>query len=146
MTLKSISYNQFKEAVRISFSNDKDIKTFYDKNVFVNTVDDIVEDISKKVAEYANYNGNLFLKGVFDEERLIGYVVRFNNLLISFSISYEYRTKEKTREFFRLIKDDFNEVFFCYLWSINLRARRWLEKMGMETIFSDNNIIKLKCL
>jgi hypothetical protein len=144
MILKEITYNQLKEAIRVSFTSDNDIKSFYDSSVSINSVDDIVEDIYKKVLEYNNYDGKLIIKGAYEGEELIGYVVVFNNLLISFALAVEHR-KSKGTEFFELIKRELNSNFFCFLWSINVRATKFLEKHGMKTIFSDNKIIKLQC-
>jgi len=145
MILKEIKYNELKEAIRVSFASDNDIKKFYDSSVSINSLEDIVEDIYKKITEYNNYDGRLIIKGAYYGEELIGYVVVFNNLLISFAMAVEYR-KSKGTEFFELIKSDLNSNFFCFLWSINIRARKFLEKHGMKTIFSDNRIIKLQCL
>lgn len=145
MILKEITYNELKEAIRASFNNDRFIKEFYDSSVRIDSVDDIVEDIYKKILEYNGYEGRLIIKGAYDGEELIGYVVVFNNLLISFALAVEHR-KLKGTEFFELIKKELKSDFSCYLWSINLRARKWLEKHGMKTIFSDNKIIKLQCL
>jgi hypothetical protein len=144
MTLQNITYSQFREAIRASFSKDEDIKKFYDTNIVVNSVEDIVEDIYKKVFEYNNYDGKLIIKGAYDGEDLIGYVAVFNNLLISFALAVE-RRKSNGTEFFELIKKELNSNFFCFLWSINVRATKFLEKHGMKTIFSDNQIIKLQC-
>lgn len=142
MTLKPITYSQLKEAIRVSFENDKAIFEFYDRNVTVNSLEDIVNDIYHKIGDYGDI---IILKGVYMGEELIGYVAKTNNLLISFSIAIKYRSKENTCEFFDLIKEDFQNMFYCYLWSINLRAINWLKKMGMEIIFNNNNIIKLQC-
>lgn len=145
MILKEITYNQLRKAIRVSFTSDNDIKSFYDQSVSINSVDDIIEDIYKKILEYNNYDGKLIIKGAYEGEELIGYVVLFNNLLISFALAVEHR-KSKGTEFFELIKKELNSNFFCFLWSINVRARKFLEKHGMKTIFSDNKIIKLQCL
>jgi hypothetical protein len=145
MILKEITYHQLKEAIRVSFTSDNDIKSFYDSSVSINSVDDIVEDIYKKVLEYNNYDGKLIIKGAYDGEELIGYVVVFNNLLISFALAVEHR-KSNGAEFFELIKKELKSDFVCLLHSINVRARKWLEKNGMKTIFSDNKIVKLQCL
>lgn len=142
MTLKEIPYNQLKQAIRTSFLGDNKIFEMYDVNVTVENVDQIVEDIYQKICEYGN---EVVLRGVYHEDELIGYMVRMDNLLISFSIAFKFRTKENTNEFFKLIKEDFRSSFFCHLWSINKRAYSWLKRMGMETIFENNQIIKLQC-
>lgn len=142
MEFKEITYDQFKEAIKVSFIGDESIMSLYDENVKVNTVDDIVEDIYKKVSEYGS---DVVFKGAYENNELIGYAVTLRNLLISFSISSKFRTKKHTDEFFLLIKQSFNESFFCYLWGVNKRAVKWLKKQNMETIFENNQIIKLKC-
>lgn len=142
MILKDISYNQLKEAIRISFIGDNKIFELYDVNVTVENIDQIVEDIYRKILEYGS---SVILKGVYEDQELIGYVVRMGDLLISFSLAVKFRTKENTTEFFRLIREDFRSTFFCHLWSINKRAVTWLRRMGMETIFENSQIIKLQC-
>lgn len=142
MILKEISYNQLREAISVSFLGDSKIFELYDVNVTVENVDQIVEDIYRKICEYGN---GIILKGVYVDDELIGYVVRMNDLLISFSMAVKFRNNDNTKEFFRLIKEDFRSKFFCHLWSINKRAATWLKKMGMQTIFENNQIIKLEC-
>lgn len=142
MILKPITYNEFREAIKVSFTGDGKIFDFYDRTVTVRNVNDIVEDIFRKVREYGD---SITLKGVYENKELVGYVVRMNNLLISFSLALQFRTPEHTKEFFKLIKEDFKSNFFCHLWSVNKRAASWLKKQGMETVFENNQIIKLQC-
>lgn len=144
--LKEITYSQFKQAIRTSFENDGDIKSLYDPSVCIKCIDDIVEDIYEKVVGYKLYKGEISIKGAYENGDLVGYVVKFNDLLVSFALSISYRTKEKTKEFFELIKKDFNCPFYCYLWEVNKRAVRFLERNGLKQVFSGNKIIKLQCL
>lgn len=141
MISKEITYNQLKEAIRISFENDKHITSVYDPNVKVESIDDIVNDVLRKLSDYPS----LEYRGIYDKQKLVGYFVRKGGMLISFSICVEYRVRKFKRNFFSLIKEDFKGMFICFLWSKNVRAIRWLLKMGMEEMHSDNLLTKLIC-
>jgi|ERR1700748_256805 len=139
MIVKDISGDEFKKAISIAFSNDSQILSLYDPNVTVESVEEIVQDIIKKVTEH----GNVQCKGIYDKNKLVGYFVRGAGMLISFGLCVQYRVRKYKKELFALIKEDFKGMFVCFLWSKNVRGIRYLEKCGMKVIQTDYQLTKL---
>ncbi|MBK7883518.1 MAG: hypothetical protein IPJ81_06765 [Chitinophagaceae bacterium] len=140
MTIKNISYNLLLQAIKVAFENDMDIFKFYDPNENPKNIDDIVEDIGSKILEY---EGSLY-KGIFDEDKLIGYFVYIDNALISFALNIKYRVKEWLDFLYDSIKKELG-LFICCLWNTNTRAIKWLQKKNMRINYFDNNITELIC-
>lgn len=146
MIAKEININRLKEAIKVAFVDDGNIAKFYDPHKSIESVEDIIEDIYKKVSEFRNApGGSTVIKGVFEKNELIGYYVNTPSMLISFSINTKYRTRHYLKEFYSLIKRDMNKKFVCYLFSKNVRAIKWLQKMGMKITGFHNQITQLKC-
>ena len=139
MKTKVIKYEILREAIRIAFHDDKDIYSLYDPNVKVESLDEIVNNISSKILDY----GECKYIGVFENTKLIGYFVYKEDRLISFSINIEYRVRKYLREFFRLIKSEIKGHFNVFLWNINIRAIKYLIKQGMEVTYKNNEITQL---
>jgi hypothetical protein len=139
MISKPITYDQLKEAVKISFTGDEKILSMYDPNVKVETMADVQKDILRKLAEF----DQLVYMGIFEKGILVGYYVKRGGLLISFSISPSMRTRHFLRQFFTLIRKEFQSCFACFLWNTNKRAIKFLLKMGMQVEGQDNNITRL---
>ena len=129
MQSKVITHNEFKKAVEISFKDDNKITEFYDSSVKIDSIDDIISDISSKIKEYKDP----VLCGLFENNEVVGYYVFQGNLLISFALSIKYRTKKYLKSLFHHIKKSIGDSFICLLWSKNVRAIKWLNKMGMKT-------------
>ena len=141
MTTKEITYHQLSQAVRIAFQNDIQIISLYDPNVEINSIEDIVIDIPRKIKTFAS----AVLIGVYEKNELIGYFAYQGRILISFSIAVEYRQRKYLREFFYLINKELKKDFVCYLWKKNGRACKWLQKNGMEAYDFADHIVKFVC-
>ena len=139
MTVKEISYQELEAAIRVSFEGDSDILKMYDPRISITCIEDIVQDITRKIKTYDHAQ----LRGVFDKNRLVGYFVRGSGMLISFALCVKLRVRNYKREFFSIIKQDFKGMFVCLLWSTNVRGIRFLEKNGMKVIGYDEKITKL---
>lgn len=132
-----------KEAIRIAFDSDEMIVKFYDPTVKVYEVDQVVEDIYRKLVEY-----DLLYEFKFVEVP-DGYFAYMPGTLVSFGLSPKARTPERLNEFWDRIVKELGGTFECMLWSKNLRGIKWLQKMGMridrETEYEGNKITVL-CL
>lgn len=126
MIAKTITYKELGEAIKIAFAEDAKIYELYDPNVIVENVDQISEDIIRKLKTH----NNIILKGIYDKNKLIGFFVRAGGLLVSFSLAVQYRTRKYLNNFWRLIQREFKGIFKCYLWSKNQRAIKFLQKHG----------------
>ena len=129
MIRKSINNEQFKEAVKVSFSDDKEIFSLYNPNIKVETVEDIVKDISYRVSNEVN---NAVIKGVYEKNELVGYYAYEGHTLISFALNVKYRTRKYLNNLFSLIRKDIKGQFQCFLFSKNIRAIKYLNKQGMK--------------
>ncbi len=129
MNAKEINNNQFKEAIRVAFSNDNDVFALYCPLVEVQNVDDIVNDISKRIGEDGK---EATIKGVYEKSKLVGYYVYDKHTLVSFALNVEYRTRKYLNNLFSLIRSDLKGRMQCYLWSKNIRAIKYLCKQGMK--------------
>jgi hypothetical protein len=146
MIAKGINIHQLKGAIKAAFIDDGNIAKLYDPHKSIASIDDIIDDIYKKVSEFRNApEGTTNIKGVFEKNELIGYYVNTPSMLISFSINTKYRTRHYLKEFYSLIKKDMNKRFVCYLFSKNIRAIKWLQKMGMKVTGFHNIITELRC-
>jgi len=141
MTTKQLSYDQLKEAVRISFDGDYKILSLYDPNIPVQSLEDVQNDILRKVVGY----DKLQYIGVYEKGEIVGYYVRNEGMLVSFALSMPYRVRSFKRKFFDIVKRDFKGMFTCFLWSRNQRAIKYLVKCGMSVQESNNLLTVLKC-
>lgn len=141
MIAKTIPFNKLKQAIAISFDGDNKIFDLYDPTKQVETLEEIVEDISRKILGYED----AIFYGIYEKNKLIGYFARQQSLLISFSLAMQYRTRSNLREFFRLMKTTIKKPFICFLWAKNIRAAKYLMKNKMELVSNNDNIIKLQC-
>lgn len=133
MIAKTITSEELREATRVAFDEDKKIFDFFDRNVKVTTIEEIVDNVIKKISTYER----ALYRGVYFKGALIGYYVYEGNSLVSFGLNSGFRTRPLLRKFFSLIKKDMVKPFFCVLWSRNIRAVKWLIKMGLT--INDSN-------
>lgn len=112
----------------------------YDPNVKIESIEDVVKSISEKIFEIKDL---CVCKGVYEKGKMIGYYTYTNMLLISFSLSSQYRTRKYLREFFSMMRKDLGKEFVCRLWSTNKRAIKWLIKNDMEVLEEKDNIVEL---
>jgi len=140
--MKSVIVNigQLKEYIDIAFDNDDNIFKYFDRSINVNNeLKEVCISIFNKIQN--EYSDGCFY-GVELDGVKIGYFVTFNQLLVSFSINYEYREKEMLKMFFELIKISFDGSFQCLLYSHNKRAIYWLEKCGAKVVFENVSLLQ----
>lgn len=140
MIARKITYEQLQKAIKIAFEEDTKIVELYDPNVEVKSIEDVVNSISEKIFEIKDL---CICKGVYEKGKLIGYYVYTDMLLISFSLSSQYRTRGYLREFFGMIRKDLGKKFVCRLWNKNIRAIKWLLKNDLEVIEDKDGIVQL---
>lgn len=141
MTSRIIDNTELMEAIKIAFEGDEDIVPLYDPNEKVNSINDVVLSVWAKI----DVLGDLCIsKGVYVKNKLVGFYVYCESLLISFSINKDYRTSEYLKGLYELMKMDLGEEFYCRLWEKNERAIKWLVKNNMEIMYSENEITYLK--
>jgi hypothetical protein len=139
MIAKVITYPKLKEAIEIAFKGDNRIYDFYDPSVKVESLEAIVADIYRKITTYQNP----VLVGIYEREGLIGYFVYQGKMLISFSLSIQYRVRKYLKEFFVIISKELKKDFHCYLWTKNIRAIKWLKKNGLQVFNVNPHIVQL---
>lgn len=136
-----ITFKEFREVVRTSYEGDDKIYDLYDPTTKVNSIDEIADDIVRKVKEY----GDVDIKAVCENKDVIGYMVSKGELLISFAVAVKYRKKKILDKVYYNIKKIMPPDFICYLWATNTRGIKWLQNNGMETIYTNPLIAVLKC-
>lgn len=140
MNAKEINNTQFKDAIRVAFSNDKDVFALYCPLVEVQNVDDIVDDISRRIGEDGK---EATIKGVYEKSKLVGYYVYDKHTLVSFALNVEYRTRKYLNNLFSLIRSDMKGSLQSFQWTKNIRAIRYLCKQGMKIGNQDELITHL---
>ena len=142
MIAKNINIEQFRDAIRIAFEGDSAIYPLYNPKITVNSVEDIVDDISYRIEKETE---NSVIKGVFDKNKLIGYYV-YNpsrKALVSFGLNIAYRQRKILKSFWSIIRTDLKGKFQAFLWSRNERGIKWLLKNGMKIVAADNLLTHL---
>lgn len=109
---------------------------YYDPTSEVKTFDEAVMDIYQKLVSHAKDKKCEFVR---DE---IGYLFYSDKLLISFCVKPVCRTKENLAYFGNLIKLKLGQHFDCFLFNKNEKGVRFLERIGMKKIMS-NDLITL---
>jgi len=142
MIAKQITYNNLPKAIKIAFSGDTNLKDLYDPTATVETVDDMVADVERKVLEYSQQMPVTFM-GVYEKNELVGYFVYSGMLLISFGLNIKCRIRNLLREFYQLIKKNVHQHFACILWTKNKRAIKWLLKNKMTILASNEATTQL---
>lgn len=134
-----------RDVIRNVFENDEDIFKFFDPSAEVKNVDEIVENIYDKIKSYDGIFETKFIQVV---NGYFFYIVE-PKLLISFGLNKEYRNDYEFKIFWHEIIEEIGNKFECFLFSKNIRAIKWVQKMGMkiknETEL-DNNKITILCL
>lgn len=130
MTLNNI-YEFFEHDTRLLWYFDPESKA---SNNWEATV-----EIYSKLVEHSNERDCIFKRND------IGYIFYSGNILISFCIKPEHRTKENVVKFGDYIKSELGSHFKCFLYNVNTRAINFLQKIGM-TKQDSNNLITLLCL
>jgi hypothetical protein len=145
---RQVDIINLKKAIFNSFENDSKIFDFYDPTSTSTTISEIVEDIITKIIDWQNGQNKLICYEVLIENKIVGFFVENSEYLISFGLNIEFRKRQYLREFFKLIKKQIKTPFKSILWSKNVRAIKWLQKMGMKiennNIFMEHFITELK--
>jgi hypothetical protein len=135
-----ISFN----LIKFAFDDDKNIGKFCDPDYKDKPVNQLTKSIYKKLLEYER-EGNSKFDDLNVDNEIVGYAFYFKNLLVSFGINKNHRTKYKLSKVFEQIKGNFDSDFESYMWERNERAIKWLKKCGMVEVPSNiDNVVKLK--
>jgi len=135
-----ISFN----LIKFAFNDDENIRKFCDPDYKDKPIKELTKSIYNKLLEYER-EGNSKFDDLNVDNEIIGYAFYFKNLLVSFGINKNHRTKYKLSKVFEQIKSNFDSDFESYMWERNERAIKWLKKCGMEQVPSNiDNVIKLK--
>lgn len=140
MISKAISYEELKEAIDIAFDDDQEIVEMYDPNQKVSNLSEVKDNIYQKLFELKDI---VECKGTYLEDKIAGYYIFIDSLLISFAINKKYRIPEHLNSFFELIKKDLGDLFICRLWDTNIRGIGWLVKNDMQIVDLEKNIVTL---
>lgn len=136
MTLEDIYY---------CFKDDSDLLLYFDPQSSARNNWEASVEIYNKLVCFSLNNKCVFKK-VFD----LGYVFYYKKrrlfftekVLVSFCVKPAYRDKEHLEWFGDIIKMEIGNHFKCYLYNKNVRAIRFLERIGMKVVRS-NNLITL---
>lgn len=124
------------EVIEQAFSGDTDIIKFFDPNVPVSSLDDVVNSVSGKIEEYYGLVPVIFAS---TESGYVFYIDTPTKVLVSFACRKEFRDGRFWGEIVAQLGGD----FVCPLWSKNTRAIEWLKKNGMKLFEELNNITVL---
>jgi hypothetical protein len=146
LEVEQVTITELKKYIEIAFEGDEEFFKYYDKCVLVNSYSDISNHNYFLLKEYAELGLKNFSYKVTLNNIPIGFIfiTKNPNLLVSFSISKNYRNKKNLIEFFDKIKNIFSQSFDCFLYKENERAINWLIKCGMQIELTDGKIVKLK--
>jgi hypothetical protein len=135
-----IDYN----LILYAFEEDDEISKYCDPEDEHKSIKNLVDSIYEKLLDY-NQFGNCSFNELKIGNEVIGFYFCYKNILVSFGINKNHRTKEKLIEVFNIIKDKFGGEFESYMWERNERAINWLKKCGMEEEeFKVDKVKKLK--
>jgi hypothetical protein len=146
LSIKSMKKSELKQFINIGFHDDDDLINYYDESCVVNKPEDMVNNTDDKLKEYPIYFKNTKAYKVVYQDEPVGFLYMVNdpNILVSFALNKEFRTKENLVHLFDLIKMKMDNNFVCMLFRINSRAINWLKKCGMEVCEEFESIVKLK--
>lgn len=128
MTLRDI-YEYFKD--------DRELLNFFDPKSRAKNNYEACREIYNKMVDLS-----LEYECVFKKYK-IGYIFYSGSLLFSFCVKPEYRNRDGLAVFGELIKHELGDHFSCHLYNRNTRAIRFMERLGLKKIASDNLITLL---
>jgi RimJ/RimL family protein N-acetyltransferase len=135
-----ISYS----AICAAFEGDDEIDKYCDPGNKNPTPKGVIDDVFEKLVDYETLVDGVF-KTIKSNEKEVGFVYYFDNVLVSFGVNKNYRNKAFLKSVFEDVKDWMNGDFVAYMWERNERSVKWLEKCGMEKEPVDlEKIIKLR--
>ena len=144
MEIKKIEVPQLNKVLFDTFTGDNKLFEYFDPSVKVYTLEDIVDNIEKKISDYISIFKEVIIFSVINKNKTVGYFIYNNKMLISFGLNIKYRTKKTALLFFNLVKREIGSNFYCTLYSINTRAINWLIKMGLK--IEANNLLTTKLI
>lgn len=118
------------------FGGDEELMDYYDPTSSCKNRDEIIMEIYQKLVEHAKARPCEFVR---DD---MGYIFYSDGLLISFCVKPEHRNSEDLSYFGNLIKSKVGQHFKCFLFNINEKAIKFLERIGMKQVDS-NDLITL---
>lgn len=127
------------------FKDDTDLLLYYDPESSAKNNLEASIEIYNKLIEHSLKHKCVFKK-IFD----MGYIFYFKKrrlfftekVLVSFCVKPAYRDSDCLKWFGDVIKVEIGRHFKCYLYNKNTRAIKFLEKIGMKIVKS-NNLITL---
>lgn len=137
-----------KQSIAIAFEGDKDIFIYCDPEFANSSLEQLVDSIYQKIADYPSYFKKCFFENLVVDSNTVGFIcyTKSPNMLVSFGVNINYRSKEILEDVFSVIKEKFDgDSFTSLMWARNTRAIKWLEKNGMKIEpFEHKNLVKLK--
>ena len=145
LKLLNVELKDFKKYIDKGFRGDNRLKLYYDKSSKVSGMDAMIDNTYDKIKDYYNYFSDCNCYKVDFEGNDIGFVFlnKIPNVLISFSISSEYRNGFILKEFFDSISLELQNSFTCLLFNENYRGINWLKKCGMTIDIITDEYTKL---
>ena len=132
------------ELILYAFAEDDEISKYCDPEDEYKSIKKLVDSIYEKLLDYNQFGDCSFNELKIGDE-VIGFYFCYKNILVSFGINKNHRTKDNLVEVFNTIKDKFDGEFESYMWERNERAINWLKKCGMkEDKFGLDKVKKLK--
>ena len=134
LELLNVELKDFKKYIDKGFRDDAELELYYDKSAEVSGMDEMINNTYEKIKDFYNYFSRCKCYKVYLDNKDIGFLFLNNNpnVLISFSISKEYRNSEILKEFFDSIVYELENSFTCLLFNENDRGINWLKKCGMK--------------
>lgn len=129
--IEKISNFELRDLVEIAYRGDSDLLDKYWGDDF--SLEEAVNETMWMINEVAKEAPMEYFAVLKDDEE-IGYVCKIPNNLYSFGININYRTKDNLIEFWEKVKEVMEDGFICMLFPQNVRAIKFLKKMGMVEV------------
>lgn len=138
---------EWKVCIEKSFEGDEDIFKNCDPDFAGASVKELVESVYGKLLDYEKFFPNAVFEKLTVKSEPIGFFfyIPSEKLLVSFGVNKSFRNKVVLQQLFNRICKRLNGGFESFMWERNTRAIKWLERCGMEQVYSPViNTIKLK--
>lgn len=131
-------------AICAAFDGDDEIGGYCDPANSGATSIGVSDDVLSKLLDYENLVDGVFVS-LENQGEEVGFVYYFDNILVSFGVNKNHRTKEYLKELFEKMTKWMGDDFVTFMWERNQRAIKWFEKCGMhKEEFDLDNVIKLR--
>lgn len=137
--LEKIYGSEIKKVVSISYENDSEL---FEKYHIVKGFENCVNSTMSLIEEMMNIKPLENYKVIY-KSKIIGYVIKYEDVLYSYAINIKYRKKKILINFWAEICKLMNGIFRTFLYSNNKRAKKFLERNGMKMVNENNNILTL---